>query len=77
MEITSLCSFWYYPVDLVRIRYVQLASLHQFIKVITFVQGTAESRLPRWRVWFVQAFPVFAFKQGPSLQPRRWDEKKS
>lgn len=81
MEVTSLGSFWYYPVDLVRIWDVQLASLHQFIEVIAFVQGTAEPGLPRWRVWFVQAFSVLAFEQSPSLQTTRaawrWEEMKS
>lgn len=80
VEVTSLGCFWYYPVDLVRIWDVQLASLHQFIKVIAFVQGTAEPGLPRWRVWFVQAFSELAFEQGPSLQTTtpawRWEEMK-
>lgn len=65
--ITSLCSLWYYSVDLVRIRYVQLAPLHEFIKVITFVEGTAQPRLPCWGVRLVEAFFVFPLEQGPSL----------
>lgn len=58
-------------VDFVRIRDVQLASIHQFLKVVALVEGAAEPRLPGRRVWFVDALPELALKQRPGLKTSR------
>ncbi len=55
-------------VDFVRVWDVQLASLHEFLKVVALVEGAAEASLPGRRVRLVDPLPKLAFKQRPGLQ---------
>lgn len=55
------------PIHFVGVRDVQLAPLHQLLKVIALVQSTSQACLPGWRVWLVDAFSKLPFKQCPSL----------
>lgn len=67
MGLTFLGALGDNAVDFVRVRDVQLAPLHQFLKVIALVQGTAEARLPgRW-VRLIDPLPKLAFEERPGL----------
>lgn len=54
-------------VDFVGVWDVQLAPLHQLLKVIALVEGAAEARLPGRRVRLVDPLPKLAFEQRPGL----------
>lgn len=55
-------------VHFVRVRDVQLASVHKLLKVIALVERAAEASLPGRRVRLVDPLPKLAFKQRPGLQ---------
>lgn len=58
------------PVDLVRLRDVQLTALGNLLEVCALVQGTAEARFPRRGVCFVPALLKFTLVHGPRLRQR-------
>lgn len=54
-------------VNFIRVRNVELTPIQELFKVVALVERAPEARFPRGWVWFVDALPVFAFKQRPSL----------
>lgn len=67
MGLTFLGALGDDAVDFVGVRDVQLAPLHQLLKVVALVEGAAQPRLPGRRVRLVDPLAELAFEKRPGL----------